>query len=112
MGSETKKLITAFFEPSRSIPLFIIGTAALSLALQAAYDFANEPGELKGGYWLALGGLFIAGAILLVSAARQHYSRGHVHMKQSVPPRQQTGLVLLADANSESARSAIEYCLP
>jgi hypothetical protein len=35
MGSETKKLITAFFEPSRSISLFIIGTAALSLYLKA-----------------------------------------------------------------------------
>lgn len=112
MGSETKKLITAFFEPSRSISLFIIGTAALSLALQAAYDFANEPGEFKGGYWLALGCLFVAGGILLVSAAHRHYSQGQISMKQSVPPRQQMGLILLADANSENARSAIEYCLP
>lgn len=112
MGSDTKKLITAFFEPSRSIPLFIIGTAALSLALQAAYDYANEPGKFKGGYWLALGCLFIAGAVLLASAVRQRYSRGHIHMKQSVPPRQQMGLILLADANGENARSAIEYCRP
>ena len=72
MGKETKKLLTAFFDPSRSIALFVIGTAALSLALQAIYDFANEPWEFKGGYWLALGCLFAAGGILLVSAARQH----------------------------------------
>ena len=45
--AETKKLLTAFFEPSRSIPLFIVGTAALLLALQAAYDFANEPNEFS-----------------------------------------------------------------
>lgn len=112
MGSETKKLITAFFEPSRSISLFIIGTAALSLALQAAYDFANEPGEFKGGYWLALGCLFVAGGILLVSAARQHYGQGQISMKQSVPPRQQMGLIVLADASGDAPRSAIEYCLP
>ena len=112
MGKETKKLLTAFFDPTRSVPLFIIGTAALSLALQAVYDFANEPGVFKGGYWLALGCLFIAGGILLVSTARHRYSQGQISLKQSVPPRQQMGLIVMADANGDALRSAIEYCLP
>ena len=33
-------------------------------------------------------------------------------MKQSVPPRQQMGLIVLADASGAAPRSAIEYCLP
>lgn len=112
MGRELKRVLAAFFEPSRSISQFIIGTAALSLVLQAAYDFANEPGEFKGGYWLALGCLLIAVTILLVSALRQHYSLGQIGMKQAAASRQQTGLLLLADITGENARHAIEYCLP
>jgi hypothetical protein len=110
--AETQKLLTAFFEPSRSIPLFIVGTAALSLALQAVYDFANEPNEFKGGYWLAIGCLVVAASILSVSAIRQRYTVGQISMKQEKSPRQQMGLILLADAAGENARDAIEYCLP
>lgn len=110
--AETKKLLTAFFEPSRSVPMFIIGTAALSLALQAAYDFANDPGHFQGGYWLAIGSLFVAIMILLITAVRQHYAVGQVSMTQEKPPREQMGLLLMTDVAGKNARDAIEYCLP
>ncbi|MFW6096871.1 MAG: hypothetical protein ACOC9Z_02285 [Chloroflexota bacterium] len=100
-----------FFDPARSIPLFIVGTAALTLFLQALYDLANEPGQWQGGYWLALGSLFIA-VVALVVTSRRTPTPGRVGIREELKPNQRKGLIVLSGPTEASAPDAIEYHLP
>ena len=99
------------FDPNRSVPLFIIGTAALTLVLQALYDWANDPAQWQGGYWLALVGLVVATAALVISARREPVP-GRVNLAPEQKPVPHTGLILLAGPNETSAPAAIEYHQP
>lgn len=104
--------ILAFFDPSRSIPLFIVGTAALSLVLQAFYDLANDPETWQGGYWLALGALGLVAVILIATWFRRPVT-GQVHIREEEKPTPHRGLILLVSPNPTAAATAsIEYHLP
>lgn len=100
-----------FFDPDRSIPMFIVGTAALTLFLQALYDFANEPGEWQGGYWLALVSLVVA-VIALVVAARRTSVPGRVGIREELKPGKRKGLIILGGPTKAAAPDAIDYHLP
>ncbi len=100
-----------FFDPQRSIPMFIVGTAALTLFLQALYDYANDPSEWLGGYWLALGSLVVA-VIALVVASRREPGPGRIGISESLKPGRRKGLIILAGPTEASAPDAIEYHLP
>ncbi|MCB8954069.1 MAG: hypothetical protein H6650_18855 [Ardenticatenales bacterium] len=101
----------AFFDPTRSIPLYIIGTAALTLALQAAYDLANDPAHFQGGYWLAAVAVGVAVVILLYTAISRP-SVGQVAIAEEHKPAPRQGLVLLVGPTEAAAPHAIEYHLP
>ena len=104
--------ILAFFDPSRSIPLFIVGTAALTLVLQAFYDFANDPKTWQGGYWLALGDLGLVVVILVATWFRRPVT-GQVYIREEEKPAPHRGLILLVSPNPTAAATAsIESHLP
>lgn len=106
-----KKRLLAFFDPTYSISLFIIGTSALTLVLQALYDFANQPDEFKGGYWLAIIAFVIAIASLLVSFLwRRKPIR--IEVEEQRKPKPSIGLVVLVGTHKASAPAAIEYHIP
>jgi len=100
-----------FFDPSRSIPLFIIGTAALTLVLQALYDFANDPTQIQGGFLLAIGSLLVA-VIIIVLTWRRRQSLGRIVILDKLKPQKRKGLILLAGPTEASAPASIEYHLP
>lgn len=106
-----RKRWLAFFDPTRSIPLYIIGTAALTLGLQAAYDWANDPMYFQGGYWLAAAAVAVAAAILVYSAIRRPVV-GRVHIQEEHKPAPRQGLVLLVGPTEAATPHAIDYHLP
>lgn len=106
-----KDKLRDFFDPNRSLPLFILGTAALTLVLSAMYDFANKPGQWQGGYGLAIGAAIIALVVLVVSSQRTAVS-GRVNLREEQKPTRRKGLILLASPQTSSAPAAIEYHLP
>jgi hypothetical protein len=106
-----RERLLAFFDPSRSLAQFIVGTAALTLALQAAYDFANEPTRLQGGYLLALVALIVAGAVLIASSIRQRVI-GRVEIAEALKPGPRAGLIVLVGPTPAAAPASIEYHLP
>ena len=101
----------AFFDPTRSIPLYIIGTAALTLGLQAVYDWANEPSRFQGGYWLAAAAVAVAVVILVYTAIRRP-AVGKVAIEEEHKPAPRQGLILLVGPTEAAAPHAIEYHLP
>ena len=106
-----KERFRDFFDPSRSIPLFIIGTAALALGLQALYDFANNPSQFQGGYWIAIAFLVIAIAIITHSWRKSHWI-GWVGIREELKPNPRKGLIVLVGPTEASAPASIDYHLP
>ncbi|MBI5962256.1 MAG: hypothetical protein HY863_02175 [Chloroflexi bacterium] len=106
-----KKRLIAFFDPSRSIPLYIIGTSTLTLVLQAAYDFLNDPGKMLGGYWLAILSLvvstFIFIGLLLIKPKPIYVSIRN----EEVPPKH-FALILLVSAQTAAAEDIIKHHSP
>lgn len=100
--------LKGLFDPDRSLPLFLLGTATVTLLLQGIYDYANEPGVWKGGYWLALLMLFVTLGIL-VRAWRKRPGRVDIREKQL--PRPRRGLILLAGPQKASNPVALEHHL-
>jgi hypothetical protein len=105
-----KDKLLNFFDPNRSILFFIVGTAALTLVLQAFYDFANEPGKWQGGYWLALASLAVAATALVVSGLRRPVP-GRVNLAEELKPTQRKGLILLVSPMEAAAPAAIQHHL-
>ena len=70
-----KEKTLEFFDPSRSVLLFIIGTATLTFVLTALYDFATSEvdGEVVTG-WPLLGSWFIL--IIIISMTQSQPGRG------------------------------------
>ncbi len=96
----------AFFDSHRSIPFYLLGTAVVSLTIQVLYDFANNPSQWQGGYWVALITI-VATAIAGLWMWRQKPGRVNIHKEQQ--PRPRRGLVLLAGPTKASNPAAIAY---
>ena len=110
MARQLKEQIYGLVDPSRSILLFIIGTAALSLGFQAMYDFANEITNDKGGYWLAIASVLLALVVVYISWKRQT-TIGRVDIEEEYQPSKRKGLIILAGPTEASTPHAIEYHL-
>ncbi len=103
-----KNKLLNFFDPNRSVLMFIIGTAALTLVLQAIYDFTNEPGQWQGGYWLALASLVVAVTALVISSLRRPVP-GRVDLSEELKPTARKGLILLVGPTLGAAPASIGY---
>jgi hypothetical protein len=87
-----------FFDPNRSLVLFILGTASLTLVLQTAYDIASDPTVFQGGYVLSIVSLLVVVFVLFVSWRRSKTGE-KVLIKEADLPGQRKGLILVASTN-------------
>lgn len=110
--------LKGLFNPDRSLPLFLLGTATVTLLLQGIYDYANEPGVWKGGYWLALLMLLMTIGVLIRAWRKRS---GRVDIREKQVPRPRRGLILLAGpqkkiqsggvgSSPESFGALLDYC--
>lgn len=100
------KRLQPFFDPTRSIPFFLLGTAVTSLIVQVLYDYANNPGQWQGGYWIALVAL---AATLTAGFWLWKQKPGRVDIRKERQPRPRRGLILLAGPTAASNPAAIAY---
>lgn len=100
--------LKGLFNPDRSLPLFLLGTATVTLLLQGIYDYANEPGVWKGGYWLALLMLLMTIGVLIRTWRKRP---GRVDIREKQMPRPRRGLILLAGPQKASNPAALDHHL-
>jgi len=100
------KRLQLFFDPSRSIILFLLGTSAITLSIQVLYDYANNPGKWQGGYWVAL---VIIVATFIVTLWLWQQKPGRVDIQNKKQPRSRRGLILIAGPTKASNPRAIDY---
>ncbi len=100
--------LKGLFNPDRSLPLFLLGTATVTLLLQGIYDYANEPGVWKGGYWLALLMLLMTIGVLIRAWRKRS---GRVDIREKQVPRPRRGLILLAGPQKRSNPAALDHHL-
>ncbi|PKN90891.1 MAG: hypothetical protein CVU44_22170 [Chloroflexi bacterium HGW-Chloroflexi-6] len=106
-----KKLLVAFFDPSSSVLLFILGTATLTLVLNASYDYFNDPKTIKGGFLFAGASLVVfilTVMIKLMVKAKPIY----VDISPEQKPKKQFALALLVSLDKAAAEEIIKYHLP
>ncbi len=100
-----------FFDPEHSLGRYIIGTAALTVAIQIAYDLAKEPFGLAGAAALA-GILFlIVILILYIDYKRVQEQRKNQPEEKSNVPAHSGLLILVSPQNLNLAIFYIEHHL-
>jgi hypothetical protein len=105
-----KEKILVFLDPNRSAGLFIIGTAALTVAITVIYDTAKEALGLWGAWILAAILLIVAVAIMIYQTVRRA-AVGRVGINEGLRPERRRGLIVLVSSHKATAPAAIEYHL-
>jgi len=102
--------VLAFFDPNRSVTFFVVGTAALTVAVTVMYDTVKESLGLWGGWGLALFLVVVAVAAITYQAVRRQVV-GQVDISEEMKPKPRRGLILLVSPHLGTAPYAIEYHL-
>ncbi|MFQ5861458.1 MAG: hypothetical protein ACE5IG_07930 [Dehalococcoidia bacterium] len=102
--------LLAFFDPNRSIAFFVVGTAALTVAVTVMYDTVKESLGLWGAWGLALVLVAVAVAAIAYQILRRRVV-GRVGISEEMKPKPRRGLILLVSPHIGTARHAIEYHL-
>ena len=103
--------LLAFFDPNRSIAFFVVGTAALTVAVTVMYDTVKESLGLWGAWGLALLLVAVAVAAITYQAVRRRMV-GQVGISEEMKPKPRRGLILLVSPHpSSTAPHAVEYHL-
>jgi hypothetical protein len=100
----------AFLDPNRSAGLFIIGTAALTVAITVIYDTAKEALGLWGA-WILAAALLIVAVAIIVYQTKRRTAVGRVGINEGLKPERRRGLVVLVSSSKAAAPDAIEYHL-
>jgi hypothetical protein len=100
----------AFFDPNRSILFFVVGTAALTIAIEVIYDTVKERQGLVGTWALALL-LVIAAVLAIIYQMVRRRPVGHVEISEEQKPPPCSGLILLISPHRGTSTHAIEYHL-
>jgi hypothetical protein len=96
-----------FLSPERSVARYIIGTAALTVAIQIVYDLSKEPFGLLGGAALAALLLLLVALILLLDA---RLARQRLVTPVARPATPHKGLILLiSPGNLDVPLQAIQH---
>jgi len=103
-----RERILAFLDPNRSAGLFIIGTAALTVAITVIYDTAKEALGLWGA-WILAGVLLVVAVIIMVYQTVRRATVGRVGISEGLKPHPRQGLVVLVSGTKGTAPAAIEY---
>lgn len=111
MVRNPNSILRSFFDPGRSILLYIIGTAALTLVLQASYDYVNDPGSIKGGFWLAMVALCVV-VFIIIGMMLVKPRPIYVNISDDLKPQKQLALVLLVSSHKAASEDIINYHLP
>jgi hypothetical protein len=98
----------AFFDPNRSIAFFVIGTAALTVAVTVMYDTVKESLGLWGAWGLAIVLVVVAVLAITYQAVRRRVV-GQVGISEEMKPKPRRGLILLVSPHPGTAPHAIEY---
>ena len=105
-----KEKILAFLDPNRSAGLFIIGTAALTVAITVIYETTKEVLGLFGAWILACVLLAVALAIMIYQTVRRA-SVGRVGISEGLKPAPRRGLLILVSGHKAAAPAAVEHHL-
>jgi len=106
-----RDLMLSLFEASRSLPLYVLGTAALTVLISALYDSVRSSYGLTGTWVLVLALIAIVLAVLFASSLRRRIV-GRLIVNDARMPGPRAGLVLLVSPQIGTARAAIDYHLP
>jgi len=103
--------VLAFFDPNRSMALFVVGTSALTVVITAAYDTIKETAGISGA-WLLAGFLLLVALSTIIYQTIRRATAGRVGIREEMKPRPREGLVLLISPHKGTSSAAIEYHLP
>jgi hypothetical protein len=106
-----RERLLAFFDPDRSMALFLVGTAALTVAITVVYDTIKERSGLVGAWILAVCLLAVAMATVMYQLVHRR-AVGRVVISEERPePRE--GLIVLVSPGPRTAPASIEHhCEP
>lgn len=105
-----RRILLPFIDPGRSIPLFLLGTAVITLIIQFLLDWSNNPGVWQGSYTLTL---FVLLLTLFAGAVWSWQNRPQsLFVLDEQKPRSRRGLILLVSKHQGSAPAAIQHHLP
>jgi len=98
-----------WFDPGRSLPLYILGTASLTVGIQIIYDLAKEPFGIWGAIILAACLMAIVFLVITIQYRRQKRWESYDLVEESnVSPHK--GLILLiSPGQMEVPKIAIQY---
>ena len=108
--------LKALFDPNRSIFLFVVGTATLTISLQALYDSAKSLAakqllapELIGAWVLACVLFLVSASLILYQTLHRKPVMGRVEINEEEMVRQHKGLILLVSPKPNTAPAAIRH---
>ena len=110
-----RKRFKSLFDPNQSVLLFVIGTATLTIALQALYDTAKQTArdrslpEMLGAWLLAIGMMVVSLSVIVIPQLRRPRTLGTVNISEYKRPDPHAGLVLLASPQAGTAPAAIRF---
>lgn len=102
-----KDRLLPFFDAHRSIPLYLLGTMAVTLLIQFAVDWVNDPGVWQASYTLTL---FVLLLTLLAFGVVWYQSRPkRIYLLDERKPQPCEGLILLISQTEGAAPAAIAF---
>lgn len=102
--------LLALFDPNRSILLFVVGTATLTVGLTVLYDTVKDLLGLAGAWALALALIALSLAVIAWQARRAR-SANAVDISVDEQPSKRVGLIVLVSPHRATAPAAISYHL-
>lgn len=104
-----QKTFAKFFTPEGSLLRYIVGTAALTVLIQAFYDWVKGNFS-QSGVWLAVALLVLLIALIVLIETLQKHMLARKIRPQEQPITPHKGLILLiSPGNMEVPRIAIEH---
>lgn len=103
-----RERVQALFDPARSLGLYIVGTAALTVLISALYDGVHE----RFGWWgtLALAAVLFAVALSsLLYPSLRRFRAGRPQVHDDRRPRPAMGLILLVSPQPGTSEAAIAF---
>lgn len=110
-----RKRFKALFDPNQSVLLSVIGTATLTIALQALYDTAKQTArdqafpELLGAWILAIVMIMVSLAVIILPLLRRPRTIGVVNISEDRVSKLHAGLILLVSPQRGTAPDAIKF---
>ena len=106
-----RKWLIAFFDPTESIALFLIGTSALTIVLAIIYDTIKEQLGLAGAWGFAFLLLLVVIGVIVGQYLLREKRKKSIVVAENKPDKKK-GLILLLSPTKGASIEAINYHLP